>query len=546
MDAFAIVYIIFAIAACCAFVFKYVERYAHRTTNIVCKITIQVSWFFSAMLIWLVPLDLKVEHKNSLFPFYEAVYWIAFWFTWLVIPIQQSYWMSGYFRKRTKLRGAMRENALFYMIVGFIFVVLIIYLAATTDLKLGQVPALLMGLANLWGLSACVLLLGYGLIELPRYFWFLTDDDKNLDLLYYKVANYHEENMLNEERLRDSVEMVKSVNTNLTFELNYITNKLSQEQLDYKPRRRPEVHDEALKELVENDPDVYALSLLHYRIKWDLIEYEVSNKAYERLLQKVNDRLDSVKNIDDSKHQARVILSKALSLLFGVATLFILWGELTLLFNRDLSIFASVTSHSGTNSGIIIFGLLGFSYMMACVTYSMNQLQLLSYYHMHANQGTNMSSFLFNAALVLRFIFPLGYNFLLLFDSDDQSSFKDLCGQMDNVPIFGDVNLYLPILIWIFCAATWFNFYEKLLGYLQINRFASFGRSAGANSRNTDVKDSIQDGRRIVQRKHRESGRSRLEEFQQNGPNGRGLLGASEDQNGSFNFERVDNLHSNL
>lgn len=544
MDAFAIVYIIFAIIACCYFVFRYVERYAHRTTNIVCKVTIQVSWFFSAMLVWLVPLDLKVDHKNALFPFYQAVYWIAFSFTWLVIPIQQSYWMSGYFTIRTKMKGAIRENALFYMIVGFIFVVLIIYLAASTDLTLKEVPALLMGMGNLWGLSACVLLLGYGLIELPRYFWFLMDDEKNLDLLYYKIANYHEENMLNEERLRDSIAMVKSVNTNLTFELNYIMNKLSREQLEYKPRRRPEVHDEALKELVENDPDVYALSLLHYRIKWDLIEYEVTNKAYERILQKVDDTLNSQKhNADDSNHRMQVLVSKALSVVFGIGTIFILWGELTLLFNRDLSLFASVTSHSGKNSGIIIFGLLGFTYMMACVTYAMNQLHLLSYYHMHPHQGTNMSSFLFNAALVLRFVFPLGYNFLLLFDSDEQSSFKDLCGQMDHVPIFGDVNYYLPILIWIFCIATWFNVYEKLLGYLQVNRFSSFGRSSGASTRNADVSDSIRDGRRIVNRRRRESGKSSVDRFV-NGRNG--LLGSDENQSSGFNFSRVDQLHENL
>jgi hypothetical protein len=103
------------------------------------------------MLVWLVPLDLKVDHKNALFPFYQAVYWIAFSFTWLVIPIQQSYWMSGYFTIRTKMKGAIRENALFYMIVGFIFVVLIIYLAASTDLTMKEVPALLMGMGNLWG-----------------------------------------------------------------------------------------------------------------------------------------------------------------------------------------------------------------------------------------------------------------------------------------------------------------------------------------------------------------------------------------------------------
>lgn len=61
--------------------------------------------------------------------------------------------------------------------------------------------------ANTWGLFLLVLLLGYGLVEIPRSYWLSSSNSFLLAKTYFKVAKLATEKAAAEENLADAMEV---------------------------------------------------------------------------------------------------------------------------------------------------------------------------------------------------------------------------------------------------------------------------------------------------------------------------------------------------
>lgn len=61
--------------------------------------------------------------------------------------------------------------------------------------------------ANTWGLFLLVLLLGYGLVEIPRSYWLSSSHSYLLDKTYFKVAKIATEKADAEVNLADVMEV---------------------------------------------------------------------------------------------------------------------------------------------------------------------------------------------------------------------------------------------------------------------------------------------------------------------------------------------------
>ena len=109
------------------------------------------------------------------------VYTATFWICWAVVPLLQSFSVSGDFHFVGKLQYAFKFNALFYGIMMAVSVVLLVWIAVTVGIT---EPAVVYGLgialSNAWGLLLLILLLGYGLVEVPRRLWI----NSKVDVLY--------------------------------------------------------------------------------------------------------------------------------------------------------------------------------------------------------------------------------------------------------------------------------------------------------------------------------------------------------------------------
>ena len=65
--------------------------------------------------------------------------------------------------------------------------------------------------SNTWGLFLLVLLLGYGLVEVPRSLWYRSITSLHLKQTYFKIAKLHGEKCDAEESLEDILNEVKTI-----------------------------------------------------------------------------------------------------------------------------------------------------------------------------------------------------------------------------------------------------------------------------------------------------------------------------------------------
>lgn len=73
--------------------------------------------------------------------------------------------------------------------------------------------------ANTWGLFLLVLLLGYGLVEIPRSYWNASRHGHLLIKTYFKASKLMTEKADAEENLEDVMEVIDSLQQLQTFGL---------------------------------------------------------------------------------------------------------------------------------------------------------------------------------------------------------------------------------------------------------------------------------------------------------------------------------------
>lgn len=71
--------------------------------------------------------------------------------------------------------------------------------------------------SNTWGLFLLVLLLGYGLVEVPRTLWYRSKTSLYLKQLYFRIAKLQGEKCDAEENLEDILGEVKSVTEKIKY-----------------------------------------------------------------------------------------------------------------------------------------------------------------------------------------------------------------------------------------------------------------------------------------------------------------------------------------
>ncbi len=143
---------------------------------------------------------------------WRIIYWTSQALTWLILPFMQSFSQSGEFTVSGKMRSALIANAIYYGTYLALFGVLLIYVAVKlTNIDGQKLKVIGITASNTWGLFLLVLLLGYGLVAVPRSLWFRSITSLNLKQIYFKLAKLHSEKCEAEEELEDILNEVKGV-----------------------------------------------------------------------------------------------------------------------------------------------------------------------------------------------------------------------------------------------------------------------------------------------------------------------------------------------
>jgi LMBR1-like membrane protein len=176
-------------------------------TQVICF----VSFYIAFAIIVMLPLDLSSTKyrycikyntnceppildldEDSLFIFWKTVYWISFNIQMFSNPVMAGYWRSGGFTPKRRLKDGVMENVVFYAQVGVPSVLFIIYAIFGLRIPVTMLLDLAIPAMNAFGLILLVLLLSYGLVEIPRDLWFSSNVEWRLRYIESTVPSLKE------------------------------------------------------------------------------------------------------------------------------------------------------------------------------------------------------------------------------------------------------------------------------------------------------------------------------------------------------------------
>jgi hypothetical protein len=100
-----------------------------------------------------------------------------------IAPFMQSYCTSGSFTKWNRLKDGIMANVYFYLAVGAPCILFVLYAIFAAGVSTSLLLDLAIPAMNSYGLILLVLLMSYGLVEIPRGLWFESSADWKLRYL---------------------------------------------------------------------------------------------------------------------------------------------------------------------------------------------------------------------------------------------------------------------------------------------------------------------------------------------------------------------------
>uniref|UniRef100_A0A671VKQ0 LMBR1 domain containing 2b n=1 Tax=Sparus aurata TaxID=8175 RepID=A0A671VKQ0_SPAAU len=482
--------------------------------------------------------------------FWRVVYWTSQCLTWLLLPFMQSYARSGGFSITGKIKTALIENAIYYGTYLLIFGSLLIYVAVHPEWHLSWYELQTIGItaANTWGLFLLVLLLGYGLVEIPRSYWNASRHGHLLIKTYFKASKLMTEKADAEENLEDVMEEVRKVSESIKYNhplRKYIDTILRKCPVDYQEKMGRNMDDyEDFDDKQNTYPSEKSLVKLHKQVIYAVQRHNRTRVQWQILLQQAIHLEDVAKNETSSTHQfvhsfpsseptgwfSRYVYTPTAEwywecllkrwfyrLLSVVLTLFsvaVVWSECTFFSTRPvLSLFAVFIQLAEREYNYLYIEMACFItifFLCTCVYSTVFRIRVFNYYYLASHHQTDAYSLQFSGMLFCRLTPPLCLNFLGLIHMDsaishqqkEQTAYTSIMGSMRVLSFIANgFYIYYPMLIVILCIATYFSLGTRCLNLLGFQQFV------GDSEMTSDL---IDEGKELIRREKRK--RQRIED----------------------------------
>lgn len=415
----------------------------------------------------------------------------------------------------------------------FFFLIFLIVIAVKNHFNFQGLVGYAVCLSNTWGLFLAILLLGYGLVEIPRKLWQEGNRQFILRSWEWKTAVVYDNSKEIIKDILQTRELMKKMGKKID------ESSVNRQYFERIRSEFPNIHIHSyidvnikdFKRMKSEDPKsvIGALKKKFQRSQEydynDLIKLRVHIRRLSRkqwLAQsqwkfavKKSFELQNLIDLQDSgtlKGVARIkvlwypILMRTLSIICAILSIIIVWCEVTIVVSVNLSPISVILEalkdgNGGLRKNVIqlapVFILL--TYFCVCAFYGLFRLRLASYYHMETRGCTEENSMLFNGAYLMRLVFPLGYNFLGICKTRD-AAFHEIIAKMEVIPFFGtSFNHDIPILIAILCIINLFRGYGKFL-----RCFSQFrGVDSVVPTPDNFENDTVDKGRMLLRREKR-------------------------------------------
>ncbi|XP_038599777.1 G-protein coupled receptor-associated protein LMBRD2 isoform X1 [Tachyglossus aculeatus] len=504
---------------------------------------------------------------NGIMPvFWRVVYWTSQFLTWILLPFMQSYARSGGFSITGKIKTALIENAIYYGTYLLIFGAFLIYVAVNPNLHLewNQLQTIGIAAANTWGLFLLVLLLGYGLVEIPRSHWNGAKRGYLLMKTYFKAAKLMTEKADAEENLEDIMEEVRKVNDSIKYNhplrkcIDTILKKCPTEYQEKMGRNMDDYED--FDEKHNSYPSEKNLVKLHKQVIYSVQRHRRTQVQWRILLEQAFYLEDVAKNETSATHQfihtfqsrepenrfiqyfysptiewyweclLRPWFYRILAIVLATFSVIVVWSECTFFSTRPvLSLFAVFIQLAEKTYNYIYIEMACFLtifFLSICVYSTVFRIRVFNYYYLASHHQTDAYSLLFSGMLFCRLTPPLCLNFLGLTHMDSSISHQDtqptaytsIMGSMKVLSFIADgFYIYYPMLVVILCIATYFSLGTRCLNLLGFQQFM------GDNDMTSDLVD---EGKELIRREKRkrqrqEEGENRRREWKERYGNSR-------------------------
>ncbi|KAB0397772.1 hypothetical protein E2I00_011041, partial [Balaenoptera physalus] len=453
----------------------------------------------------------------------------------ILLPFMQSYARSGGFSITGKIKTALIENAIYYGTYLLIF-------------GANQLQTIGIAAANTWGLFLLVLLLGYGLVEIPRSYWNGAKRGYLLMKTYFKAAKLMTEKADAEETLEDVMEEVRKVNESIKY--NHPLRKcvdtiLKKCPLEYQEKMGRNMDDyEDFDEKHNTYPSEKSLVKLHKQVIYSVQRHRRTQVQWQILLEQAFYLEDVAKNETSATCQfvhtfqspepenrfiqyfynptvewyweclLRPWFYRVLAVVLSIFSVIVVWSECTFFSTTPVlslfAVFIQLAEKTYNYIYIEIACFLSIFFLSICVYSTVFRIRVFNYYYLASHHQTDAYSLLFSGMLFCRLTPPLCLNFLGLTHMDSSIShqntqptaYTSIMGSMKVLSFIADgFYIYYPMLVVILCIATYFSLGTRCLNLLGFQQFM------GDNDMTSDLVD---EGKELIRREKRK--RQRQEE----------------------------------
>eukprot|EP00404_Azadinium_spinosum_P058038 CAMPEP_0180735102 /NCGR_PEP_ID=MMETSP1038_2-20121128/23053_1 /TAXON_ID=632150 /ORGANISM="Azadinium spinosum, Strain 3D9" /LENGTH=616 /DNA_ID=CAMNT_0022768065 /DNA_START=35 /DNA_END=1882 /DNA_ORIENTATION=- len=204
---------VLAVLSTCA-----MARFAHREASCLSLLTSAMGVTLALSIVAVMPYDVwealaSQGHTEShaegdgtllLRHSWAAIYWGTACLCYLLVPVLMEYEAAGEFTASARLRTSLRRNAAFYVAYLAIGSLLLVWLFIRGSVQ-GSLQSYCIAASNAWGLLLLTLLMGFGLVAVPRHFRRLACPKEQLKNLYPLAAAKDEARLSSLFELQDTV-----------------------------------------------------------------------------------------------------------------------------------------------------------------------------------------------------------------------------------------------------------------------------------------------------------------------------------------------------
>ncbi|TKC50333.1 hypothetical protein EI555_001994 [Monodon monoceros] len=515
-----------------------------------------LAWYLCFLIVFILPLDVsttiynRCKHAAANSSPTESsnitgLYAAATPVPRILLPFMQSYARSGGFSITGKIKTALIENAIYYGTYLLIF-------------GANQLQTIGIAAANTWGLFLLVLLLGYGLVEIPRSYWNGAKRGYLLMKTYFKAAKLMTEKADAEETLEDVMEEVRKVNESIKY--NHPLRKcvdtiLKKCPIEYQEKMGRNMDDyEDFDEKHNTYPSEKSLVKLHKQVIYSVQRHRRTQVQWQILLEQAFYLEDVAKNetsatcqfvhtLQSPEPENRFIqyfynptvewywecllrpwFYRVLAVVLSIFSVIVVWSECTFFSTTPVlslfAVFIQLAEKTYNYIYIEIACFLSIFFLSICVYSTVFRIRVFNYYYLASHHQTDAYSLLFSGMLFCRLTPPLCLNFLGLTHMDSSIShqntqptaYTSIMGSMKVLSFIADgFYIYYPMLVVILCIATYFSLGTRCLNLLGFQQFM------GDNDMTSDLVD---EGKELIRREKRkrqrqEEGESRRREWKE-------------------------------